>query len=518
MSRVRDRWRRPVVASFVLASALAANDVAIMNRYVNAWGTPGSGSVKRCGGSTKSCDWVREFGPVDVGCAFDVGNLGLVSKGESFPKAPKLSFRFADGARFEVAHGDDEAKKRFRRRPVLCEYVPRGGPKNASADGGEVALLMVSNSAGYLFRLWPLFLNKLLYATDVGLRPFLWIGELPPALQRAAAPACLASKDALPTTPICEGAKTWFYGSNRKKNCAYVARRPEQRCPRIGAAAACAVCGKCTPRRRRLKSFYDGAVADDWFSVAAVGHISNHYIKMPATIATLRDPTVRSVFFVDLDAITPWPWRKPAATMTKIPDGAPDVVFGITNHLALSWQVHGSRFAVRSSAFALDFFARWMANRCSFKDQYSLWHTILQVAADAGCVDYRGELWRNYGYWGAKHVSLEKARGDYHDSMYLDCDTIRDKCPAFGYGTTLCPRGPEDVEPHIIDTIVHHTIDEGEDDALRTFTYRTSKGDKVHFEVENAVFPDGRSTGSNRDYLQDLGILDRDPRVHPWLG
>ena len=45
-------------------------------------------------------------------------------------------------------------------------------------------MLFMASSAEYLFRLWPLFLNKILYATEAELRPFVWIGELPDTLTR----------------------------------------------------------------------------------------------------------------------------------------------------------------------------------------------------------------------------------------------------------------------------------------------------------------------------------------------
>ena len=104
---------------------------------------------------------------------------------------------------------------------------------------------MVASSSEYLFRLWPLFLNKLLYASDTGLRPFLWIGDLPPALHEATSPECLDS---------------------------YPARLFRNE----------------TGRRRLGQSFYDGHISASLSSVHDVSWVSNHYIKMPAAIATSR--------------------------------------------------------------------------------------------------------------------------------------------------------------------------------------------------------------------------------------
>uniref|UniRef100_A0A7S3ZVS2 Uncharacterized protein n=1 Tax=Pelagomonas calceolata TaxID=35677 RepID=A0A7S3ZVS2_9STRA len=39
----------------------------------------------------------------------------------------------------------------------------------------------------------------------------------------------------------------------------------------------------------------------------------------------------------------------------------------------------------------------WFHNRCTFKDQYALWHTILKLASRFGCLDYDevfGANWR----------------------------------------------------------------------------------------------------------------------------
>jgi len=115
------------------------------------------------------------FGPIDVGCRVEIDQLGLSEHG----RTPTISWVFADGRRLRVDPLNAEKESaHFAARPALCEYVPVGPPRNAS---GEVALLMVANSPTYLFRLWLLFLNKLLFATDAGLRPFLWVGELPAA-------------------------------------------------------------------------------------------------------------------------------------------------------------------------------------------------------------------------------------------------------------------------------------------------------------------------------------------------
>ena len=115
-----------------------------------------------------------------VACTFDVVRVGLDGRA-----GPELTFRFADGTTLRAT--PDNATARFRERPAVCEYE-RG---DATADA---AMLMVANGPGYLFRLWPLFLNKLLFASEAKLRPFVWLGELPDSLTEATAPGCLSSK------------------------------------------------------------------------------------------------------------------------------------------------------------------------------------------------------------------------------------------------------------------------------------------------------------------------------------
>ena len=542
-----------------------------MDDYVKDWA--GAGSVGRCG--SDHCDWMKDFGAIDVGCTFDVGRIGLnVKDAARGGRGPELVFTFGDGTTFAAGNRDRQAHDRFLRRPAVCEYAPGAATK---PQGGGPALLMVANGPYYLFRLWPLFLNKLLYASDAGLRPFIWLGELPPTLEEATAPRCLDSKpgkarrEKLATQKAAReaerlakmsaqcraGDSETFWYDNEQRNCAHVAKRPERRCSRRSqttheyAYQACPhVCGWCRGRRlgfgnssrtsgrrlgrafgtsgRRLgRSFYDGETPDEsWVMAEDVTRVSNHYIKMPAAVAVLRDPSVSSLFFVDLDAVTQFPWE--ASDMALKPKDYNDVrlrapvVFGQTGHDSLAWQVHGSRYSLRGQ-YAVDFMARWFENRCSFKDQYSLWQTILELAGDAGCVDYGGELWRDYGYWEAKHISREKAHSHYLASMYVTCETIADKCPDFGFGTTNCDRFG--AKPRLADQIAHHTIKEGDPDGLREFHYRSSSGHDVTFEVENAIFFEGTGHSlththlehvTNERYLEALGILGRDTRRHPW--
>ena len=84
---------------------------------------------------------------------FSIARRGL----DDSPAAPPaIAFRLADGSRFTVEAGDEAAYARFVERPVLCEYA--GGVDSVLAS------LATTNSARYLFRLWPYFVNKILWA------------------------------------------------------------------------------------------------------------------------------------------------------------------------------------------------------------------------------------------------------------------------------------------------------------------------------------------------------------------
>jgi hypothetical protein len=445
--------------ALVVATLATGAAAGPLEAYAAAWATPGDAS--RCGGGD-DCAWMAGFGAIDAGCTFDVASVGLAAAGAA-PRGPALRFALANGSAFFAAPASGGG--RFRSRPAVCEYAGGNGT-------GDAALLVVANSAGYLFRLWPLFLNKLLYASDAGLRPFLWIGELPPALERADKPACLASKPA----------------------------RDAKREP---------------PPRELLESFYDGVRHGGAKRAEDVTWVSNHYIKVPAVLATLAHPTVAGAYYVDLDAVTPWPWSPPATTLAVHAAGFSDVSFKHSRETTLWWRVHGSRFYARDAPFGRSFFAAWFANRCSFKDQYALWHTVLEAAGAHGCVAYGGELWRDLAYDDARKMTRGDAAARFPGSMALPCQAMRDACPHFRY----CDDGGDrHREQPIVDEIFHHSID-ARDPRARTFAFRGPAGDAA-LDVEDAYLVAGAEdrAGSNADYLAALGILDRDRTRHAWDG
>ncbi len=183
---------------------------------------------KRC--AAANCSWAGGFGPIDVDCRLRVDAAGLEPNGPG----PRATFEFHDKTTLTITAETAADEKRFVSRPALCEYVPESG------DPGDAALLMVANSPSYLMRLWPQLLNKLLYATDAGLRPFVWVGELPPRLAKPER-LCLES---LPAQLAKKGVDARFPDHRRLKS--------------------------------RHQSYYDGK----YHMPSDVTFVSNHYVKI----------------------------------------------------------------------------------------------------------------------------------------------------------------------------------------------------------------------------------------------
>ena len=83
--------------------------------YVRHWAHEGK---SRCG--APNCRWIREFGPIDVGCRIEIDRVGLGDGGA----VPRFSLVFTDGRSTETidARGASSVQN-FVTRPALCEYV-----------------------------------------------------------------------------------------------------------------------------------------------------------------------------------------------------------------------------------------------------------------------------------------------------------------------------------------------------------------------------------------------------------
>ena len=201
-------------------------------------------------------------------------------------------------------------------------------------------------------------------------------------------------------------------------------------------------------RRRRLAptSYYDGK--------RTAGECSNHYIKMPATLAALAHPEIKGLYYVDLDSVARYPWTT-STRLREHENNFSDVSFhplyGSKHMGSMRWQVSGNNYYARDSVKGRAFFASWFDNRCTFKDQYSLWHTILELAAAEGCVDYAGEIF-------SLTYSDTRGMGPTHKNyIKLDCDTIDARCPGFRYsnrGGATCDANT----PHLLGDLHHRSI------------------------------------------------------------
>jgi len=138
---------------------------------------------------------------------------------------------------------------------------------------------------------------------------------------------------------------------------------------------------------------------------------------------------VTGLYYVDLDAVVQHPWTIPSDLLAEHRANLSDVSFGIMD--VLRWKVHGSRFYVRDTRRGRDFFAAWFRHRCTFKDQYSLWHTILSMAGREGCIDYEGELYARFTYRMARHAKVHKVPAPLA-LFYDDVDALNETAPRKG--------------------------------------------------------------------------------------
>ncbi|KAH8062717.1 10-hydroxy-9-(phosphonooxy)octadecanoate phosphatase [Aureococcus anophagefferens] len=252
------------------------------------------------------------------------------------------------------------------------------------------------------------------------------------------------------------------------------------------------------------------------------GRVSNHHIKIVATLATLGEPSIRGAYYADLDTSVAHPWVVGGDVLDEHARGESDVTFnydapsGPAKVAAFRWQVRSSHFYARDSVAGRAFFARWFANRCTFKDQFSLFHTILELADDAGCIDYRGEVWSELTYnealHGSKHDLARRLPG-----VALDCARVDARCPDWTFrkrGAT-CSRH---ATPNLIDALYHRSL-AGRRDA-QVFAF-----DGGNITVANACFTTRGTPLENttkcvsydpEEYVAKLGIRARDRTRHAW--
>ena len=128
---------------------------------------------------------------------------------------------------------------------------------------------------------------------------------------------------------------------------------------------------------------------------------------------------------------------------------------------------------------------------------------MLEFAAKEGCLDYDGEIYRDYMYPEVKRL------GDETTNLILDCAVVDTKCPKFPFanvGGDTC----DTHLPRLLDDVHHRGVP-------KTGVFRIG----TNLVVENACFAasDGHQceyADTLEGYAKLLGIHDRDRARHPW--
>ena len=96
------------------------------DEYVRHWAKVGK---SRCG--APNCRWIREFGPIDVGCRIEIDRVGLADGGAG----PRFTLVFSDGRR---KTRDASSVHQLVTRPALCEYVAAARRNTTSRESNRV--------------------------------------------------------------------------------------------------------------------------------------------------------------------------------------------------------------------------------------------------------------------------------------------------------------------------------------------------------------------------------------------
>ena len=98
---------------------------------------------------------------------------------------------------------------RLLRKPRLCALATEQTDPSPS-------LLLIANNVDYVFRLWPYFINKVMWASTTKHRLSIWIGELPKIVAAKSGDGCRASKQK--QSLYSRRLKQSYYASQRQKS------------------------------------------------------------------------------------------------------------------------------------------------------------------------------------------------------------------------------------------------------------------------------------------------------------
>lgn len=247
---------------------------------------------------------------------------------------------------------------------------------------------------------------------------------------------------------------------------------------------------------------------------------SNHFSKITAAYIILDHPKISALVYVDLDTFVRGNGlRIPYSKWLSLMQLPVDVYFRPGQGLHVDdaskkerwafWSVRGHTFFIRKSNFGFKFLSAWIHARCGFKDQYSLWHATLRLAADARCLppevkdlifsmSYREAMRFNFD------VCLDSSRGTPRsflngtvdvEAVCMPCATRVHRCPSFRF----CA----DVD---ITTLFHASIFVGKD--LRLFHYdpdfsRRGRRRKGQVAVVDQFAGEGLT---NSEFITKLGL------------
>ena len=181
-------------AAFSNSSRRLGKKVDTYEAWVERWRSEGS---ERCRAPKESreadvCEWLRDAGPVDVGCRFEVLATGLAPSGVS-AEGPALWVASGDAPeRKRPLHADPELGARVywdKTIPVpsLCAY---GFREAAPRPPGGVVAVVAASSVEYVFRSWGSLVNKVAYFGAMDIDWHLWIGDLDPRLASKPTKGC----------------------------------------------------------------------------------------------------------------------------------------------------------------------------------------------------------------------------------------------------------------------------------------------------------------------------------------
>ena len=109
--------------------------------------------------------------------------------------------------------------RRFAARPRLCSFAAP-----AALETPTPAVLVVASDLAYLFRLWPYFLNKVLWAWANEHRFAVYVGALPNVVGQRYGSDCRASRQKMqfyhppPQNASRRLAKSFYAGKERNSN------------------------------------------------------------------------------------------------------------------------------------------------------------------------------------------------------------------------------------------------------------------------------------------------------------